>query len=102
VIQPWIMPGRHALLQFRHLWPPLRMLIVCSMLTVAAWPSIAGFNTFLVAVGCAAIYLTLQFLSQWIEYHPRFKSPGWQYIINIVRHLSGIAGLTLLIWHIPG
>ncbi len=22
VVQPWIVPGRHALLSYRHHWPP--------------------------------------------------------------------------------
>lgn len=101
VIQPWIVPGRRALIHFRRLWPPLRLFTVCAMLLVAAWPAMNAHRIFWLVVAFVSIYLLFQFCFAVIEFHPSFSGPRHQYWINIVRHLGGVTGLTILIWFVP-
>lgn len=101
VIQPWIVPGRRALIQFRRLWPPLRLFTVCGMLTVVAFFPFQERDVLLTAGVFIGLYLTLQLVFRLIEDRPGFGSPQWQYTINVIRHLGGISGLSLFIWLVP-
>ncbi|MBI3960734.1 MAG: GAF domain-containing protein [Chloroflexi bacterium] len=101
VIQPWIVPGRRALIHFRRLWPPLRLLTVCGMLVIVSWPILAGYQVFTTALVFVGLYLIFQLIFRVIEYRPYFSSQRWQYLINIFRHLGGVLGLSIFVWFVP-
>jgi len=71
------------------------------MLAIVAWPTLAGYQVFSTAIVFMGLYLGLQLFFRLVEYRPGFSSPRWQYLINIIRHLGGVVGLTLFIWFIP-
>jgi signal transduction histidine kinase len=101
VVQPWIQPGRHALLNYRHRWPPIRRIVVVAMLLLAANPLLAKREAIPQVIFCIAAYLVWQVGFDWAEQNPRLSGTTQQHAINGVRYLGGLGGLTLLIMLAP-
>jgi signal transduction histidine kinase len=101
VVQPWIDPGRHALLSFRHRWPPIRMAVVCVILVLAAWPLVNSWRRVVALCLIIGVYLVWQLAFHFIEQHPRFADNRWQHMASIIWYLGGVVALFVLTSAVP-
>lgn len=101
VVQPWIAPDRHALINFRERWPFVSLAVICVVIVVATLPLQKDARGFWAASAIAVIYaLASTYFYLW-EQHNAAASLQRRQNMRGLRKVAMITGLTVTLWFLP-